>query len=146
MTSVSGTYLQGKTRDDVKYFHSSGKATNFFPRNIGKFFENLSIFTISSANISSLTKPDLQFLGNLKTFGISSANIASLETDVFDYTPNIEAINLSFNKITNVERGAFDQLKKLSYLNFQGNLCGYGYASNRPALLELIPEIERQCN
>lgn len=146
VTSVNGTHLSGKTDDDVKYFHSNGKKTNFFPRQLGNFFKNLNKTFISHTDIKSLTKDDLQFLGgDLKTFAIYYTLIEWLEADVFEYTPNLETIYLHSNKIKYVERGTFDQLKQLSNVVFNNNPCIDVYAGDRSAVLKLIPQIEEKC-
>lgn len=147
ITKLSGRHRRGKSNEDVTVFLSNGKIVNYFPKNIKKYFNNVQKILISAANISRLTKQDLQPFGSqLKYFLFADNKLEEVPKDLFDYTPNIEHLQLQTNLIKFVEDGAFSKLQQLKFLYFQVNPCHSGYAENdRKAVVKLIREIEGKC-
>lgn len=147
LTRVTGVHLPGKTNEDVVLFFSNGKTFNHFPKSINKFFKNVDNIFIKSANITELSKSDLQPFGTqLKAFGFENNILEVIESDLFDENPNLEWIFLENDKIKIVEKGAFDKLEKLTTLGFNNNPCHTGYRSTREGVVELIAAIERNCS
>lgn len=136
-----------KSHDDVIVFWSQGKIKNFFPQNIKNFFKNAQKIYFSSANISTLSKYDLQPFGSQLTgFWFHDNNFEAIESDLFEFTPNIDYIHLDQNKIKFVGSGAFSSLKNLKKLYFYGNPChSIGSATDRLSVINLITTIESKC-
>lgn len=149
ISEVRGQHLGGKSHNGVHKIKASGKVLNFFPQNLTNYFKNLKFVEIYNANMSEITKDDLQQFGeNLKEISLSNNKIEVVEGDLFDATPNIEKINFSNNKIGFIETGAFGNLTKLRELSVANNPCTVGsdYAWNgRDAILNLIERVEESC-
>lgn len=144
---MTGIHEAGKSTDNVTVFWNNGIITDFFPRNIKKFFKNVQKILFIDADLSALTKFDLQPFGDqLTAIWLHRNNIEIIEGDLFEFTPNIEWIQLSNNKIKVVGLGAFSNLKKLTRLQFTGNFCHSGSTvTDHSALIILVSTIERKC-
>lgn len=146
VTSVTGVHESGKSNMDVLHFDSQNKIFNYFPQNLNNFFGNINHILIYSANISTLTKKDLQQFGSkLQKFWFYKNQLEVLEADLFEDTPNIEWIYLDENKLKFVERGTFVKLQKLSQFYCRKNPCHNGGASTRSSVISLTEQIENNC-
>lgn len=146
VTNITGIHLEGKSNTDVIVFTSVRKKFEKFPRNLPQFFPNIDKIQISTSNIRTLTRDDLEaFGGKLKELYFVYNALEVIEGDLFEGTPNLEVVELSGNKITRVDPGAFSRLQKLSSLHFSFNPCYSSYANDRKAVIELVGKIVEAC-
>lgn len=146
LKSASGTHENGKSNDDVIVFWSKGIVFNFFPQSITNVFKNVQKVYFKSANLSTISKYDLQQFGSqLTDFWCGRNTFEAIDSDFFDFTPNIEWTDLDNNQIKYVGKGALSNLKKLKRLYFAGNPCHSGEALNRADVLNLVESIENNC-
>lgn len=143
---VTGTHQSTKSNENVITFWNNGKIKNFFLQNIKNFFKNVQKIYFVNANLSTISKYDLQPFGSqLMAFWFGSNNFEAIESDLFDFTPNIKFIEVYSNKIKYVGDGVFNNLKNLTHLSFSGNPCHSGFGFNRSSTINLISVIEVKC-
>lgn len=149
ITAVEGDHDSFKSNSDVSYFESTGKTMNYFPRKLEKFFKNLEIISINSANLSEISKEDIKVFTKLLSLSLPSNNIEVINADLFKFNPQITQLNLNYNKIKLVSSGAFDNLIKLEFLGFAQNLCYSGLVQamlNHTKMTNFIKEIDKRCS
>lgn len=148
ITEIRGQHLNGKTRDDVKFFSSYEKKVNYFPRSLTKVYRNIERVKIYGANLREITKDDLEQFGDkLKSLWLYNNKIEVIESDLFSANKNLEEIHLGTNKIKHIQNGAFNGLEKLLELHLQSNPCtgGDDWADSRHKMLQVIRRVNDKC-
>lgn len=144
---VVGNHLPGRTNNDVQALHAFRDATasRQLPKNIGKFFPNLSVLTWEVGQLTSITAEELESLVNLQVLNFYINNIVTLDGSLLQYTPKISWISFSFNLIINVGPNLLDNLDDLTFADFRNNECINSTAETPQEIQELIEKFSTQC-
>lgn len=116
-----GEHEDNRTDNDVVSLRFESCGIRKFPRNLLKFFPNLTVIEIISCDLTELTKEDLKNYPNLKYLGIVNNQLTHLGSDLFEYTPNLEYIDFSCNLIHAIGPRILDPIKNIKHVNFSEN-------------------------
>lgn len=89
-----------------------------FPRNVEEFFQNLESLSISSSQITKISKEDLQNYPKLKVLLLFGNKIKHVYNNAFANNPGLKGISLNANPVRNVAANVLDHLSDLIYLGF----------------------------
>ncbi|KAG5669033.1 hypothetical protein PVAND_016935 [Polypedilum vanderplanki] len=119
-------------------------ATNMvkFPRNIDKFFKNLSLIGIFESKLAEITQIDLMVFPQLRHLYLSHNKIRVIKNDLFKFNQRLEVILLYKNEILHIDSRSFSELNKLRMLYLGLNICKFGNARTRNEVLGLLEKIE----
>jgi hypothetical protein len=114
--------MEKKTNKDVAWISIESRLMNYFPRNLGAFFSNLTTIYVAKSKLKEIQSNDFTSLNKLKN------------------------LFLDYNEISKVDVRAFMALPTLHSLSFDFNKCHSNSAYyNRTAVLTLIGEIKAKC-
>jgi hypothetical protein len=121
----------------------------YFPEGLTKFFKNLEVIEIKSANLMEIGKEDFQQFGDkLRMLWLAGNNLKKIDGDLFEFNKNLEKIGLDSNKIEKINEKAFESLKNLQSLFLRWNSCtnDKDFAENDQAKVQmLIKNVEMKC-
>lgn len=98
-----------------------GQTVNFIPKNIEKFFPNLTILEVVSSELKELRPKDLEPFPKLRALFLSNNSIHIIERDSFKNNKNLEVIWLNNNGVKFIDPFVFDHLFVLRSLNLVGS-------------------------
>lgn len=147
VTNVSTEHHDISNSDDeFNFFLSDGNFFESFPRNLGKFFKNLSSISIHNSKIYFIEKEDLESIGDkLINLDLVGNGIQVLDYDLFHHNPNIQKISFKNQPLKYVGRGAFENLKKLNELILSKNTCYNGQISGIISS-DFVTNVENRCS
>ncbi|KAL7013917.1 hypothetical protein ACKWTF_015645 [Chironomus riparius] len=143
-----GEHKVHRTDNDVVSMTFESCKIKTFPRNLTKFYPNLTVIELISCNLKELTKEDLKFYPKLKYLGIVNNRLTHLGSDLFEYTPNIEFIDFSCNLIHSIGPRILDPISNLKQANFSENQhinALYDADDSRFKIEQLLSIIESCC-
>lgn len=98
--SFKGKHLFGKSEVNVKELNfNTGPKLLYFPRELNKYFPNLTYLRFSRCGIKTISKQDLSGLEMLKAFWIDNCRLTSLPDDLLTNMPNLRTVSFSQNHI-----------------------------------------------
>lgn len=154
VTEIRGNHVGGRTNADVFGINIDGSAAanalrGFAPRGLANFFPNLQAYTVINAGVAEITREDLRGLRNLRQLQLNGNLIRVIPRDLLADNPLVSSISFNFNPLRHVAHYVFDHLPNLASLHFdsmrQVPQCHDEIARNRPAVLEMIFHIARNC-
>jgi hypothetical protein len=120
---VSGDHLPGKTNNDVNGFASRGQKYKSVPRDINKFFPNVTLFNFYAAAFKAISASDLKPFPDLTVFSAVLGEITSIDSDLFVHNPKIHTIDFYENRLQHVGFNLLGDLKSLRRVDFMNNPC-----------------------
>ena len=94
-----GLHAEGKSHNDVKLVLFRKSNLNYFPRDLGKHFPNLTDLFIIGSGLKEVTKNDLKGLEGLTCLHIRNCQLTTLPDDLFTEMPNLREVSFCGNKI-----------------------------------------------
>ena len=122
ITVISGAHKENKTDKDVVWISIESRLMNYFPRNLGKFFTNLTTIYLAKSKLKEIQTNDFVSLNKLKNLFLDYNEIAKVDVNSFRALPTLHSLSFDFNKC-------------------HSNSAYY----NRTAVLSLIGEIKAKC-
>jgi hypothetical protein len=120
---VSGDHLPGKTNNDVNGFASRAQKYKSVPRDITKFFPNVTLFNFYATDFQTVSASDLQPFPDLTVFSAVLSKITSIDSDLFVHNPKIHTIDFYGNRLQHVGFNLLGNLKSLRRVDFLDNPC-----------------------
>ena len=114
--------------EPVVGFSITYKTCHYFPQNIDKFFNNLTILEIHSSDLQEVRQHDLKPFTKLKGLFLSNNSIHILEKNIFKYNEDLQVVWLNMNPLKYMDPNIFDHLTGIKSLNFVGGVYSMGYA------------------
>jgi len=147
ITSVSENHKSEKTNSDVECFKIHYLTTNYFPRGLESFFENIKAISIRNSYLKEIHQEDLKAFPKLVELFLNENLLEVLEERLFDFNPDLQRMSFEYNKIVRIEPKIFDHLSKLGYLLLSENICinKGAIAYNSIEVKHLIKKAEAQC-
>lgn len=144
------TTINGQTADfyhtyNVKSFKVELQVMNYIPQGLSMFFPMLEELYISSSQLKSLTKMDLQPFKNLKVFLSEHNELEELSSDLFEFNDQIESLYFYDEKLRYIGDGILDSLNELGKVFFPNNICIDKYADSKSMIAEIKDEIKTKC-
>jgi hypothetical protein len=143
--AVNGTHLSGKSNCNIEKFYSILIEWKKFPTNIEKIFRNLIEVQVARAELSEVTREDLEVFPMLVYLGLHGNRIKFLREDVFTNNLQLEMIDLQNNRFSHIDPRTFSHLKKLKLLDLKGynNVCeSLFFANNKTDVMNMVKSIE----
>lgn len=126
--NVTYNHLPGKNYTDFKGVNFMNQKLNVFPRNIEKFFPNVSRLSIYEGNLKNISSNDLKPFPDLVRLYISNNYIERLPGDLFQYNPKLILIAIDYNNVFYIGFNIVSELKFLEVFSFRKNPCtDYSY-------------------
>ena len=119
---VSGSHKKSHSNQDVVTFYAFAPEILFFPKLLGKVFENLRTIVITKSSLSLIEFRDFTKMKKLQRLYLNENKIEKISPCVFRYALNLETIELSGNKIQVLNEDVFTNLPNLQQLHMNDNL------------------------
>lgn len=118
-----GTHLPRKSVSDVTWLVIENKTVKFFPENLHKTFQNLTLLEIRNCGLRKISNSDLTGHPNLTIVNFNDNNLVSLPDDLFDNMLKIQYIHFKRNKIENMSSKLLKPLENtLESADFRENV------------------------
>lgn len=122
IVAVSKNHLKGKTRKDVVMLFLSNQTLSKLPKNLDKFFPNLSALDARHMGLKEISSEDLNY-PRLKVLYLGHNKLTTLSNDLFKNTPKLELFAFEYNEIKQIGGNTFNSLRHLKYLYPGHNVC-----------------------
>lgn len=119
---IDGEHLREKSFHDVKGIKIVETNFHFFPKNIGKFFENIEVVEVRNSSLQVLTNDDLEQFPNLEVLWLEQNMLQSLDKGLLRGNPKLKDINFSGNQIKFFSSDILKS-KHLEKVNLSNNVC-----------------------
>ena len=130
VTEIRGNHTAGNNDSDVRAIALSNQPLNDIPTNLEQFFSNLTVLSISTANITQVSRSDLLPFQNLQALILFNNQLESLDSNLFLTTPLLQYINLNTNRLRHLGQNIFNPLTELRTLRLGHNVCIDEYVDN----------------
>jgi Leucine-rich repeat (LRR) protein len=119
---IIGDHVGGRNNDDVATLYITNFKVHQIPRNICKFFPNLTTLTINNCSLKTVSKFDFEGLKQLKQLTLNENDLISLPNNLFEETQQIETISMHTNRLEFIGANIFQFLKNLKSINLKSNV------------------------
>jgi len=141
---MSGVHVKNKAHANVTGFKIRLKTVNYFPKNLGIFFEDLKSVEIKICHLREIHQSDLAELKKLEALDLSSNDLEIIEQGLFDNNLHLNDIDLYENKLIHIDPDVFDNLPMLHKLNLVDSGCSFPIIAYR-SILSIIKEVKDRC-
>lgn len=125
------TSVDGKTDPtDYGILRIQNQKVNFVPRNIARFFPQLSELEISNSSLEWIEQANIRDLPNLMKINLQKNRLEILEKSLFDFNTKLHTINIRENEIKFVHMNIFDKLSSLQSVDLEHNICTQSFYKN----------------
>lgn len=122
ITSINGTHRKSKTDSMVDViFIPSASPTQYLPRKICEYFNNLIEYECFSANLKEIFRENFIECENLNLLLIQNAKFTSLSSDVFKDLPNLTMLEIGKTKLNFIPENIFENNQKLIKIDLREN-------------------------
>jgi hypothetical protein len=147
ISSITGSHMLEKSKNDKIYFYSRSNIIRYFPTGLEKFYNNLNGIYITNGHLKEIHQRDLKFYTKLEFLDLFCNDIEIIEDDLFRFNPNLLAISFHSNPIFHIEPKVFNGLVKLHSLSLGRNRCTDMIAKNNTQeVKDIIENIKSACN
>lgn len=118
---------------------------NWIPREIEKFFPDLTSIYFSESNITTISADDLKPFLNLLKLYLPNNKLVTLDGDLFQYTRKLQVVWIQINSLQHVGHDLLTGLNDLTMAYFHSNPCINIYATTREAVQQLNLQLPISC-
>lgn len=142
---VSGTHEANRTNSNVQRLNVENQRMTWLAYNINQFLPNLTSLRVVNSRLINIEAADIRPFVNLQVLDLSGNDLWYIDANLFERNLILRSINFANNEVRQIERNAFSRLLQLQWLSFSGNYCSTRFANTRPAVLQMIPQLETEC-
>jgi Leucine-rich repeat (LRR) protein len=122
ITNISGTYLAGQSKFDVKSVDIRG-VCNYVPLGLTNFFPNLRGLQMYNCQLKSICSFDMVEFKNLVILELHYNQLTTLPSRLFQHNPNLKRIHFGNNRLKFIHENIFDDLPLLEETYFDNQIC-----------------------